>query len=172
MNLDNLAGVIAQPKNFMSIFKADRMAQVRDIMEKNVITISQDTTALDAAKTLTEKKISFLVIMKDEDPVGIVTERDLVRKVAAEDKTPSKTPLKDIMSKKFRWVGPSTEIEAAVQKMLNNNIRRLVVLEDGKLVGVITQTDLAGFLRSKLLINGTIDTIEEKEDFTSQKHQT
>lgn len=156
----------------MSTLEADRMAQVRDIMEKNVITISEDTTALDAGKILKDKKISFLIVMKGEEPVGIVTERDLVRKVVAEDKAPSTIPLKDIMSKKFRWVEPSTEIEAAVQKMLNNNIRRLVVLEDGKLVGVITQTDLAGFLRSKLLINGTIEAIEEKEDITSQKRQT
>jgi len=155
----------------MSMFKVDRMAQVRDIMEKNVITINQDSTSLDAAKALKEKKISFLVIMNGEEPVGIVTESDLVRKVTAEDKTASKVPLRDIMSRKFRWVEPSTEIEAAVQKMLNNNIRRLVVLEEGKLVGVVTQTDLAGFLRSKLLINGTIETIEEKEDITSQKQQ-
>jgi predicted transcriptional regulator len=64
------------------------------------------------------------------------------------------------MSYKFRWVEPSTEIEDAVQKMLNNNIRRLLVLENERLVGVITQTDLAGFLRSQLLIEGTIKNIE------------
>ncbi len=64
------------------------------------------------------------------------------------------------MSKKFRWVEPNTSIESAVQKMLNNNIRRLVVLENDDLVGVITQTDLTEFLRSKILINATIKNIE------------
>lgn len=139
------------------------MAQVRDIMEKNVITIEQDTTALKAAEMLKEKKISFLVIMKDEEAVGIVTERDLVRKVVAENKMASEVSLPDIMSRKFRWVEPSTGIEEAVQKMINHNIRRLVVLDDGKLAGVITQTDLAGHLRSKLLINGTIENVESEE---------
>ena len=64
------------------------------------------------------------------------------------------------MSKKFKWVEPNASIESAVQKMLNNNIRRLVVLEDENLVGVITQTDLTEFLRSKILINSTIENIE------------
>jgi predicted transcriptional regulator len=57
-------------------------------------------------------------------------------------------------------VEPNTSIESAVQKMLNNNIRRLVVLENDDLVGVITQTDLTEFLRSKILINATIKNIE------------
>lgn len=138
------------------------MAQVRDIMEKNVVTIEHDQNALDAAKLLTEKEISFLVIIKDNTPIGIVSERDFVKKVAAEDKIASTMSLESIMSKNFRWVKPDSKIEDAVQKMLNNNIRRLLVLEDEKLVGVITQTDLTIFLRSKLLINGTIKNIEDE----------
>ena len=138
------------------------MALVRDIMGKNVITIEHDKNALDAAKLLKEKEISFLVIIKDKIPIGIVSERDFVQKVVAEDKTTSTISLESIMSKKYRWVTPDSKIEDAVQKMLNNNIRRLLVLENEKLVGVITQTDLTGFLRSKLLINGTIENIEEE----------
>jgi len=135
------------------------MGQIRDIMKKNVITIQEDTSALDAAKLISEKDISFLVIVKDGKPIGVITERDFVRKIAAQDKQASLIPLSEIMSYKFRWVEPSTEIEDAVQKMLNHNIRRLIVLEDEKLVGVITQTDLADFLRSRLLIEGTVKNI-------------
>lgn len=139
------------------------MGQVRDIMQKNVITIEHDKSALDAAKLITEKDISFLVIVKDGKPIGVVTERDFVRKINSEDKQSSKVSLSEIMSYKFRWVEPTTDIEDAVQKMLNNNIRRLIVLENQKLVGVITQTDLASFLRSKLLIEGTVKNIESNE---------
>ncbi len=138
------------------------MAHVRDIMEKNVVTIEIDKNALDAAKLLKEKEISFLVIIKDNIPIGIVSERDFVKRVVAEDKVASTMSLESIMSKKFRWVQPDSRIEDAVQKMLNNNIRRLLVLENEKLVGVITQTDLTSFLRSKLLINGTIENIEDE----------
>ena len=136
------------------------MGQVRDIMQKNVITIQEEKSALDAAKLISEKDISFLVIIKDEKPIGVITEKDFVKKLAAEDKKASEIPLSKIMSYKFRWVEPSTDIEDAVQKMLNHNIRRLIVLENEKLVGVITQSDLADFLRSNLLIEGTVKNID------------
>lgn len=137
------------------------MAHVRDIMGKNVVTVEQDGTSLDAARLLKEKEISFLAVVKDGQPVGIVTERDFVQKLAAQNRLPGQVPLGEIMSKKFRWVTPDSTVEEAVRKMLNNNIRRLLVLDGGRLAGVITQTDLAGFLRSKLLINGTVERLAE-----------
>jgi len=138
------------------------MGQIRDIMEKNVITINHDKTANDAAKIMNEKDISFLVVIKDGNPIGVVTERDFVGKIAAEDKKASEIPLSEITSMKFRWVEPMTEIEDAIQKMLNNNIRRLIVLENEKLVGIVTQTDLTSYLRSRLLIDGAMKDISSK----------
>jgi len=138
------------------------MTQVRDIMEKNVITIDYTKNALDASIILKEKEISFLVILKEGKPEGIVSERDIVRKIAAKDIKSSQIQLEEIMSKNFKWVEPETQVEHAVQKMLNNNIRRLIVLEDEKLVGVITQTNLAEVLRSKLLISATVDNVNSE----------
>ena len=138
------------------------MDQIKDIMEKNVITIEHDKTALDAACLISEKDISFLVIMKDGLPIGVLSESDFVRRLAASDLKASGIMISDIMSKKFRWVDPSTTIEDAIQKMLNNNIRRLIILDDEKLVGVITQTNLAEFLRNKLLVDGTIKKLEDE----------
>ena len=136
------------------------MSQVRDIMQKNVITIELQRTVQDAAVILKEKDISFLVVVKDCKPVGVISERDIIRKVVAERIESSSIQLEVIMSKNFKWVEPDTSIESAVQKMLNNNIRRLVVLENENLAGVITQTDLTEFLRSKILINATVKNIE------------
>ena len=136
------------------------MAKVRDIMQKNVITIEKTKKAQDAAIILKDKEISFLVVVNDNKPIGIVSERDIIRKIVAENKESQSTPLETIMSNNFKWVEPNASIESAVQKMLNNNIRRLVVLEDDELAGVITQTDLTEFLRSKILINATIENIE------------
>ena len=109
---------------------------------------------------LKEKHISFLVVVKDSKPVGVISERDIVRKIVAESVDSKSTQLEVIMSKNFKWVEPNASIESAVQKMLNNNIRRLVVLEDENLAGVITQTDLTEFLRSKILINATVENRE------------
>ena len=110
------------------------MGQIRDIMEKNVVTIEDDKTALDAAQLISEKDVSFLVIMKNNIPVGVLSESDFVKRLAANDKKASAVIISEIMSNKFRWVDPETEIEDAIQKMLNNNIRRLLILDDDKLV--------------------------------------
>ena len=136
------------------------MAYIRDIMNKHVVTISKEKSALEAAKLLVEKDISFLVVTEGQTPIGILSEADYVKKVLVNDKRASDVTVADIMSPKFRWVEPTTTIEDAVQKMLNNKIRRLVVLEGEKLAGVITQTDLAAHLRSKLLIEGTVKSIK------------
>ena len=137
------------------------MAQIRDIMQKNVITIEHDKTAHEAACLISEKDISFLVIMKDDIPIGVLTESDFVKRLSARDKKASEVIISEIMSNKFRWVNPETEIEDAIQKMLNNNIRRLLILDDDKLVGVLTQTDLTEFLRNKLLVDQTVKNIQK-----------
>jgi len=137
------------------------MAQIRDIMENNVVTIEHNKTALEAARLISEKDVSFLVIMKDNSPVGDLSESDIDKRLAANDKKASAVNISEIMSSNFRWVEPETELEDAIQKMLNSNIRRLVILDDNKLVGVITQTDLTGFLRDKLLVDKTIQNIQK-----------
>jgi len=137
------------------------MGQIRDIMEKNVVTIEDDKTALDAANLISEKDVSFLVIMKNNIPVGVLSESDFVKRLAVDDKKASEVNVSEIMSSNFRWVEPETEIEDAIQKMLNNNIRRLVILDNNKLAGVVTQTDLTGFLRDKLLVDKTIKNIQK-----------
>ena len=141
-------------ENYISL-----MGQIRDIMEKDVITIENDKTAQDAAKIIAEKDISFLVILNEGKPQGVLSESDFVRRIAVEDKKSSEVLVSEIMSYKFRSVGPTTTIEDAIQKMLNKNIRRLLVLDNEKLVGVVTQTDLASYLRDQLLVDGTIKSI-------------
>ena len=135
------------------------MGLVRDIMVNIVITIEQDKTAKEVAVLMTEKSISSLVVVKEGNPIGLVTERDLARKVSTTDRKSSEVPLSEIMSPNFRWVEPMTPIEDAVQRMANKNIRRLLVLDNGKLVGFLTETDLARYLRSRLLIDGALDDV-------------
>ena len=137
------------------------MGQIRDIMKKNIVTIEKDQTVLQAAQLMKENDISFLVIVENGDPVGVLTERDFVQKFCIENKKSDTIMVSEIMSYKFRWVEPTTEIEVAIQKMLNNNIRRLLVLDNKKLVGVITQTDLSSYLRDKLLVDGTIKNVQK-----------
>jgi CBS domain-containing protein len=130
---------------------------IRDIMTKKVITIDECSTALDAAKLMAEKGISSLIVLNQEgNPIGIVTERDFVKKICIKELQISKVKIKDIMSKLRTFADPETPIEVAVQRMVNHKIRRLPVLENGKLVGIITVTDLAKHLRTTLLIEGAL----------------
>ena len=136
------------------------VARIRDIMSRSVITIPLGKTVLEAARMLRDRDVSFLVTVDGERPAGVLSERDIVRRVAAEDHTASRLTVDQVHTDSFLSVDPSAVIEVAVQKMINSNVRRLVVLDDGRLAGVVTQTDLTSFLRSRLLINGTVTRTE------------
>jgi CBS-domain-containing membrane protein len=130
---------------------------VRDIMTKNIVMIDHDKTALEAAKIMTEKGISSLFVVKENHPIGIVTERDFIKKICAEELPVAEVIISDIMSKILTTAEPETPIEVAVQRMVNHKIRRLPIMEDGKLVGIITVTDLAKYLRTTLLLEGALN---------------
>jgi len=129
---------------------------VCDVMTKNMVMIDHDKTALEAAKIMTEKGISSLFVVKDNHPVGIVTERDFIKKICAKGLPVGEVKISDIMSKILTTADPDTPIEVAVQRMVNHEIRRLPIMEGGKLVGIITVTDLAKHLRTTLLLEGAL----------------
>jgi CBS domain-containing protein len=129
---------------------------VRDIMTKYVVSIDVNRTALEAAKIMAEKGISSLIVLKDQDPVGIVTERDFVKKICIKELNVSHVKVNEVMSKIRTFADPEIPIEVAVQRMVNHKIRRLPIMENGKVVGIITVTDLAKYLRTILLIEGAL----------------
>jgi CBS domain-containing protein len=129
---------------------------VRDIMTKNVVTIAEDKTALDAAKLMAQKGISSLIVVKNGNPEGIITERDFIKKICAKELQISQIKIINIMSKIQTIAEPDTPIEVAVQRMVNRNIRRLPIVQEGRVVGIITVTDLARHLRTILLIEGAL----------------
>lgn len=130
--------------------------QVQDIMTKGVIAIDEDVTALDAARMMTEKGISSLIVEKDHVPIGIISERDFVKKICVKDILPSSIKVGTIMSKIQTYASPDTTVDVAVQRMVNHKIRRLPIISDGKVVGIITVTDLAKHLRTILLIESIL----------------
>lgn len=125
-------------------------------MTKDVVAVDENMTALDAARLMTEKGISSLIIEKDHAPVGIISERDFVKKICLKDMQPSTVNVGSIMSKIQTYASPDTPVDVAVQRMVNHKIRRLPVISDGKVIGIITVTDLARHLRTILLIEGIL----------------
>lgn len=134
---------------------------VRDIMTKEIVMIDVDKTALEAAKTMTEKGISSIFVVKDGTPVGIVTERDFIKKICVKERNVSEVKVGEIMSKILTTARPEMPIEVAVQRMINHKIRRLPIMDGDKIVGIITVTDLAKHLRTTLLLEGTLRDTEK-----------
>ena len=130
---------------------------VRDIMTKDIVTVDEDETALEAARIMSQKGISSLIVVKDDVPKGIVTECDFVKKICAKQLEVSQVKINIIMSRIITVADPDTPIEVAVQRMANRGIRRLPIMQEGKVVGIITVTDLARYLRSTLLLEGALD---------------
>lgn len=130
--------------------------RVQDIMTKKVISIDEGITAYEAAKIMTEKRISSLIVERDNVPIGIITERDFVKKICTKDLVSSKVKVGTITSKIQTYASPDTPVEVAVQRMVNHKIRRLPILSEGKVVGIVTVTDLARQLRTILLVDGIL----------------
>ena len=131
---------------------------VRDIMIKELLTISENESALKAAQVMTEKGVSSLIVLSDDQPIGIVTERDFIKKICLKELKLSSVRVGDMMSRIRTSASPDTPIDVAVQRMVNNRIRRLPIIENGKVVGIITVTDLAKHLRTILLLNNTLSS--------------
>ena len=130
--------------------------RVQDIMTKNVISIDEGITAKEAAIIMTEKRISSLIVERENVPMGIITEKDFVKKICNKDLVSSKVKVGTIMSKIQTYASPDTPVEVAVQRMVNHKIRRLPILSDGKVVGIVSVTDLARQLRTILLVDGIL----------------
>ena len=115
---------------------------VREAMKANPITVSPDTTVQEVARLMKKNKIGNCIISQ-ERPIGIVTESDIVRKIVSSDKKASTVPVKKIMSTPVMVVDPYMSLEDAMNKMGKSNIRRLPVVDEGKLIGIITQKDIS-----------------------------
>ena len=134
---------------------------VSQIMTRHVVTINSNRTALDAALLMKEKRISSLIVQDDEnESLGIITERDFVKRVCAQDKKSSEVLISELMSKIQTFAEPDTPVDVAVQRMINNRIRRLPVISDGHVIGIITVTDLAKELRRIMLTKGIVELID------------
>jgi CBS domain-containing protein len=115
---------------------------VEEIMNRNPKVANLDITAQAAAKLMKQEDVGSLIILEDGAAVGIITEKDLVQKVVAEGRSPSKILVTDIMSAPLVTIGPMESVSDAAKKMANLKLRRLPVIKGKKLVGVLTENDV------------------------------
>ena len=116
------------------------MPTVKDIMTKDVVSMGVDNSVFEAAELMSSNQVGCLVIMDGEVPMGIVTERDIVRRVVAK-KLPMDTKVSEIMSSSLITIDPDASLKEAARLMSSNKIRRLPVLKQNRLVGIVVATD-------------------------------
>jgi CBS domain-containing protein len=119
--------------------------KVVDVMVREVITVDENSTVKEAVDIMNEFQIGSLIVLEKGKAIGIVTERDFLRRVIGEGKDAKNTRVGEIMTTPLVVVEPSTDLEEAVKLMFQRKIKKLAVVDAKKLVGIVTLTDIARF---------------------------
>lgn len=119
--------------------------KVEDVMVKEVITIDENSTVKEAADVMNKFEIGCLIAVRKGKAMGILTERDLLKRVVAEGKDATETKVKDIMTSPLVVAEPAMDLGEAVKLMFQMKIKKLPVVDGKKLVGLVSLTDIARF---------------------------
>ena len=114
---------------------------VKDVMIDKVATLDNSSMIKDAAKLMDEKNIGCIIVTRNDQPVGILTERDFVRRIASKEKALT-SPLEEVMSSPLISIDPDETVWEAAEQMKVKNIHKLPVIDNDKVVGIITTSDL------------------------------
>jgi len=116
--------------------------QVKDVMVTNIITIEAWASAKKAAELMNHHDIGCLIVVDGDRPIGIVTERDMLKRVLLRMRDPHRVRISHIMSKPLITSKPETDIRKAVSTMNERRIKKLPVVEQGRLLGLVSLTDV------------------------------
>jgi len=132
--------------------------EVSDIMVRDIKTATPEETVLEIIKTMNRYEIGSIVVTENGKPVGIVTERDVLKRLVSKEKNPAETRLYEIMSHPLVTVEPHTTAMSAARLMIKQKIKKLIITNSGELLGVLSLTDLIPLLRK----HGTIEKLPLK----------
>ena len=133
--------------------------KVRDIMTRNIASVNPVTTVTEAARLMEQYNVGSIPVCDKNRLVGIVTDRDIVVRNVACGKDPADTPIRDVMSAGVTTVTPDTEIADVAKVMGTRRIRRLPVVENNRLVGMLALGDVAAHARHDMEVAGMLAII-------------
>ena len=116
--------------------------KVKEIMDKNVVTVDSSSPASQAIEKMIQAGVWSLIVERQGLPVGVVTDRDILRRCAAMGHYPDKVKVEQIMSSPIITIEPDATVGEAMRTLINKDIRRLYVVEGGRITGRVTQTGL------------------------------
>ncbi len=117
--------------------------KVEDVMTREIITIDENATVKEAAEIMNQNDISCLIAARKGKAIGIITERDLLKRVIVEAKNPRKTKVNEVMSTPLELISPETTLEDAIRVMFDKKIKKLPVAEKNQIIGLVSLTDIA-----------------------------
>jgi CBS domain-containing protein len=127
----------------MKLFEESASLKIKDVMVTDVVTVNAGVNVREATKRMDDYEIGCLLVMEKGSIIGILTERDVLKRVVVETRNPEETPVQEVMSKPLIVVDPETSLEDAVKLMFEKKVKKLPVVKDKKLVGLVTLTDIA-----------------------------
>jgi CBS domain-containing protein len=136
---------------------------VREAMTENPRSISASASVVEAARLMREEDVGSLPITDDEKLVGMITDRDITTTVVAEASDPQSTSVGDVSSGDVISVGPNAELDEALQLMARHQVRRLPVVENDGLVGIVAQADIA-LKENEEKTGGLVEAISEPSE--------
>jgi CBS domain-containing protein len=136
---------------------------VRETMTENPRSIGASASVVEAARLMREQHIGSLPITDEERLVGMITDRDITTRVVAEAADASVTSVGDVFSRDVISVEPDEDLEKALQLMARHQVRRLPVVENGRLVGIVAQADIA-LAENELKTGALVEAISEPSD--------
>ena len=145
-----LVGIVTQTDITRGLISVSPLKAVSDIMSTDIATVDTGATVAEAARIMSDRGISCLIAMHRTTVAGIVTEKDLIRRVVALRKDPAETQVVEMMSFPLVSVPPTYSVLSAGKKMDTMHLHRLVVMKDSGVVGIVTQTDIARAVRGEL----------------------
>lgn len=141
---------------------------VKEIMIKQPLVVDKETPVDKTAKLMAERRVGSVIVLDKNRPIGIVTDTDLTKRVVALAKDPKKLKVKEIMSAPLVFISPDDDYSIAVEKMKKHRIKRIPVIRKGKVVGILTTTDITrtipdmlDLLEARLLMREKPPKIEE-----------
>ncbi len=123
----------------------EKIEWVHQVMTNSILSIDSSVSAYKAAKMMEDTKVGALAVMENNQPVGIITDRDFAIKVVAHA-YPRDTPVRRIMSHPINFIGPHATLWVAAELMSSCKLRKLPVIDDDKIIGIITATDLINYM--------------------------
>ena len=137
------------------------LLKIKDIMTDEVATVSPETTVVEVARLMQKHNIGSLPVCDGPDLVGIVTDRDIVVRSVANGKDLAATPVREVMTQRVVTVSPETDAHQVATLMSHQQIRRLPVVENNRLVGMVSLGDLATQAKAEVEIAKTLGEISQ-----------